>query len=296
MGVYLKEGVYSYTDPWKSFIFVSSIQSCLQQIPYLANSSDELQHALSYSMETCTLPKNGFLFREGQTADKIWFLIEGRLRVLALIASKCFNWLLEKASHSTLNRAVSQHQPNRIGFAISRELSMLNDERKGLDKAQVTLKFETLQVGSLLCTSQALVASTFSISCRAAEPCTLLYLPIDKLEKLAIAKPQLKQQISLVKQKLMYRDSESGEIVRDVPVIDVFKSFADREKQAFWGNMLKFKNRVLAITLRKRTLHMFKISDIQGLSSSLTLSIQLMTRDTQSSLVRLRLERPTSKL
>jgi hypothetical protein len=86
-----------------------------------------------------------------------------------------------------------------------------------------------------------------------------------KLEKIAKSYPKLKACIDKAKGELMYRDSESGEVVRDVPLIDVSKDFQDKDKMRLWTNMLRFKNRALAITFRKRTLHMLKISDIKGL-------------------------------
>mmetsp|Transcript_26614 Transcript_26614/g.47861 ORF Transcript_26614/g.47861 Transcript_26614/m.47861 type:complete len:855 (-) Transcript_26614:1837-4401(-) len=253
----LKNATYTYVDHWKVFLFNS-----IEKIPFLIDSSDEFRHALIYSMQTRSLGKYDVLFDEGQVADKIFILVEGKLRVYATVASRKFKWTIEK-------QAIASFDQGAEGTAriknIGRKMTMMRKERVGLNAGQVSMKLESLNVGSVLCLNQALVNSTYAVSCRSAEPSTVLYLSMEKLEKLAKARPKLKLRIDQVKEKLMYRDTESGEIVRDVPLIDIQKNIPDKNLFRVWNNFLKFKNRVLDITLRKRTLHILKISDLKGL-------------------------------
>lgn len=264
MATFLKKRTLSYADHWKVFIFVRPKQSCIESIPYFIDSSDELRHALIYSFKVKIIGQSEMLFDEGQVADNIYILVEGKLRIFATIVCKRFRWLMEKSYMNSFNLEAEESNPKSVK-AHSKKMTMIKKERAGLTEAQVAMKMESLGVGSVLCASQALVGSKFAVSCRSAEPCTLLYLTTDKLDKLMKTKPKLKTRIDLVKEKLMYRDLESGEAVFEVPIIDVYKNFADKAKRRLWLNMLKFKNRVLAIAFRKRTLHMLKISDIRGL-------------------------------
>jgi CRP-like cAMP-binding protein len=254
---FLKKNANKYMDHWKIFMV-----KCIDRVPYFTGLNDEIRNAIMYNLEVSVYSKSDTLYESGKVADKIYILVEGKVRLYATLNSAKFSWLHAKMYNKS-EESIESRPAVRTAKYASR-MTMLNKDRRE-NMTMCAVKLESLTIGDIMCAKQALVGATFAITCRVAEPTTFMCLPMHKLEKIAKSYPKLKACIDKAKGELMYRDSESGEVVRDVPLIDVSKDFQDKDKMRLWTNMLRFKNRALAITFRKRTLHMLKISDIKGL-------------------------------
>ena len=224
----LLKAIETYNDPWGQ-----ELHKMFYRVPYLTQATKEMSQYLTYTLSHEFFDTNQVIFRKEEPIDKAYFVFEGEY---------CLYFSLNSSSRSHFNLG-GQNE------SLSCKRLLSNSVKESY------IKLCKGGPGSVLCSNQVLYEQTSSVTCIALSPVKALVMDKNYLNHFIKKYPSLGGCINRFKQSHFSFDSVANVYLPTIKPIDIYKPKV-RSRQLH-KSILKFKNSVLKLLLRKRRRHTF---------------------------------------
>jgi CRP-like cAMP-binding protein len=169
-----------YSDEWKQFL-----TAILRRCPFFQKVSLRALRELIYYLPITTLEANAYIYKSGETAEKITFLLSGEVVVYVLITDfriKAAQFYKTKAKHKRLSTQAVQ----TFIYALAHKN----------DRFIVEFEMDYLERGSVICHNLTLLNHPSFMSVKTMSTCTVATLSVSQLAAISANIPEIGQAIN----------------------------------------------------------------------------------------------------
>ncbi|CAG9318026.1 unnamed protein product [Blepharisma stoltei] len=232
--------VSTYKDNYKSFL-----KRTLARVPYFDNISPRAADHLIYSLDVENYAPNSYLFQQGQTIDKAFLILEGKVQIIFVVFDSNLTYILKnKHRHSSV------YGGENLGLSSRSKKS--NSGYGNLKGVKIVI--DELGMGSVLCSRHLLMQYPATVICRVIEPTRVMVITNPDLEDLLVDFPKLKRKIEAQKIEMQVWDNFRQEYLRKQIPLDYSKCFKydKTANRKAWKSKIKVKNEVIKLIMKKR--------------------------------------------
>ena len=227
----LKDSILEYNDPWKN-----NLKKLFYKVPYLRNASKEAIQYMSYTLPYQSFPKGSFMFKEGETTQKAFFVLEGKFMVSIILKNKDISSILDPKNTKA-----------KLDWNLYGVIKQPKERAKKIE-------FDLVEggTGCILCSKQLIIGSKQSVSCKARKSVRALVLDSEYLQKLMKKFPELKKGFHHISKSLHKYDNFREEFVPlDLP-IDVYCPSKACKDKTYFRKYLTLKKAFVKAIYKKR--------------------------------------------
>lgn len=258
----LKATAVRYHDNWKKFL-----KTTLRRCPFFAHLSGSLISQIIYRLPTSRLQSSTQIYKEGDIASKILFIVDGSAEVYIPLNDE----RLMMQSLETATKEGSSLSPLSPRLRRSSLVNSLKKRKKMMFMVNVVM--EELGTGSVLCPNLVLLAEgRVNFYAQTTETTIVMTLSKDLLNRLCKEFPEINQSVRMHTDYL----TDTNKLTRvqrlQLTGLDYICNFPASQHQSFfplWKAKMKVRRCVIGKLLEKRQIRATGFQGIASLSRKL---------------------------
>ena len=254
-----------YHDSWKRFL-----KRTLRRCPYFKRVSGSTLSQVIYMLPTERVPPNTYIYKEGDLATKVAFVLDGKVEVYMPVNDSRLSLFPSADMFLRENPLLA----TRIQF---RRGSLLALNRKENMRFLLKMAMEDLGMGSVLCSNLMLAQHRVSVYFKATETTTFLTMDLPLLKKLCLRFSDIKEAVERYRNELFVYDIYSKVRRPKINPLDYVKCFEYeglRAKLNIWRARFKVKRAVIDKLFTRRAIRAHGVPNLLVMSSRLRALMQ----------------------
>lgn len=266
---HFRNSALKYSDEWTHFV-----TAVLKKCPFLRSVSLPILRELIYYLPITAIEPNSYLYKSGEKAEKITFLLSGKVVVYVPITDFRLT-----ATQFYKSRVKLQRFPTQ---AVQLFLSAFG--RKN-DRFIVKFEMDYLERGSVICQNLTLLGETSYMFVKTVDTCTIATLSVSLLASITANIPEIRSAVNAYKSLLRTNTEMRPGGKYHMGATDYDKSFAldlGLEKgRRLWHGKMTLRKCAIGKLLERRENRRIGFSELPNLSHKLRAFLEAEKREDQ---------------